>query len=91
MNSATPSRAQILSHHAWIEAEHISFTPRPQAADASGRGAATGTLAETLQQVEREMIERALRESGDNRSEAARKLGLSRQQLYRKLEEHGLT
>ncbi len=87
----TIARAQILSHHAWIEAEHISFTPRPQAADASGRGAATGTLAETLQQVEREMIERALRESGGNRSEAARKLGLSRQQLYRKLEEHGLT
>lgn len=90
----TIARAVILSHHAYVEAEHISFTPRPQSSLSSDQGrhlsASGGTLAETLQQVEREMIERALRESGDNRSEAARKLGLSRQQLYRKLEEYGL-
>jgi len=88
----TIARAVILSHHAYVEAEHISFTPRPQAEGSlsPARQAPGATLAETLQQVEREMIERALRESGDNRSEAARKLGLSRQQLYRKLEEYGL-
>lgn len=90
----TIARAVILSHHAYVEAEHISFTPLPQSSLSFDQGrhlsASGGTLAETLQQVEREMIERALRESGDNRSEAARKLGLSRQQLYRKLEEYGL-
>lgn len=90
----TIARAVILSHHAYVEAEHISFTPRPQSSLIAEQGrplsASGGTLAETLQQVERDMIERALRESGDNRSEAARKLGLSRQQLYRKLEEYGL-
>jgi len=95
----TIARAVILSHHEHIEAGHISFTQRPQAIEGgawspvsmtSGSQPSGATLAERLQQLEREMIERALRESGDNRSEAARKLGLSRQQLYRKLEVHGL-
>lgn len=96
----TIARAVILSHHEHVEAAHISFTQRPQVTSIAHGLSSTSmpatsvrpvtTLAETLQQVEREMIERALRESGDNRSEAARKLGLSRQQLYRKLEEHGL-
>ena len=88
----TIARAVILSHHTYVEPEHISFTLRPQAEGSlsPARQAPGATLAETLQQVEREMIVQALRESGDNRSEAARKLGLSRQQLYRKLEEYGL-
>ena len=88
----TIARAVIMSHHEWVEAEHISFTPRPQALEMSGWSqTSSGTLAEALQKLEREMIMNALRESGDNRSQAARKLGLSRQQLYRKLEEHGLS
>ena len=49
-----------------------------------------GMLADAVAQVEREMVRRALAEAGDNRAEAARRLGLSRQQLYRKLAEHGL-
>ena len=40
--------------------------------------------------VEREMIVRALQASAGNRAEAARRLGLHRQQLYRKLQQHGL-
>ncbi|MGE8590114.1 MAG: helix-turn-helix domain-containing protein, partial [Alcaligenes sp.] len=36
------------------------------------------------------MIQRALLAADGNRTEAARRLGLSRQQLYRKLAEHGL-
>ena len=41
-------------------------------------------------QLEREMVTRALAATMGNRAEAARRLGLSRQQLYRKLAEFGL-
>lgn len=38
--------------------------------------------------LERELIRRALAASGDNRAEAARRLGINRRLLYSKLEEH---
>lgn len=44
----------------------------------------------TLDEVERELIKRALRRHDGNVSEAARALGLSRSALYRRLERHGL-
>jgi DNA-binding NtrC family response regulator len=44
----------------------------------------------TLDEVERELIRRALKRSGGNVSEAAKLLGLSRSALYRRLERHGL-
>lgn len=40
--------------------------------------------------LERELIRRALRASGGNRAEAARRLGMNRRLLYSKLEEHGI-
>ncbi len=43
------------------------------------------TLAEATQRVERQMVTRALRESGGNRSQAARNLGLTRQGLLNKI------
>jgi DNA-binding NtrC family response regulator len=44
----------------------------------------------TLDQAERELIQRALRRCDGNVSDAARVLGLSRSALYRRLERHGL-
>ena len=44
----------------------------------------------TLDQVERELIRRALKRHDGNVSEAAKALGLSRSALYRRLERHGL-
>ncbi len=44
-----------------------------------------------LQEVERQTLERALRQSQGNRSKAAHLVGLSRASLYRKLKLHGLT
>jgi DNA-binding NtrC family response regulator len=44
----------------------------------------------TLDEVERELIRRALRRHEGNVSEAAKALGLSRSALYRRLERHGL-
>src|SRR5262245_32887825 len=44
----------------------------------------------TLDEVERELIRRALKRHDGNVSEAAKTLGLSRSALYRRLERHGL-
>jgi DNA-binding NtrC family response regulator len=44
----------------------------------------------TLEEVERALIEKALRRHGGNVSEAARVLGLSRSALYRRISQHGL-
>jgi len=45
----------------------------------------------TLQAAEREQILRALQASGGKRVEAARRLGLSRRTLYRKLSRYGIS
>ena len=43
-----------------------------------------------LENVEREMIERALREFDGDAVKAAEALGLSRSAMYRRLDKHGL-
>ena len=43
-----------------------------------------------IARLEKKLIQRALQASGGNRTEAARRLGINRQLLYSKLEEHGL-
>ncbi|TQU50430.1 sigma-54-dependent Fis family transcriptional regulator, partial [Xanthomonas perforans] len=50
----------------------------------------TGTLPEAVARLETQMIRSALEHSQGNRAEAARRLGIHRQLLYRKLEEYGL-
>jgi transcriptional regulator with GAF, ATPase, and Fis domain len=44
----------------------------------------------TLDAAEREMIVQALTKSGNNKSKAARLLGLTRAQLRSRLEKHGI-
>jgi DNA-binding NtrC family response regulator len=53
-------------------------------------GGAAGLEQLTLDEVERELIRRALKRHDGNVSEAAKSLGLSRSALYRRLERHGL-
>jgi transcriptional regulator with GAF, ATPase, and Fis domain len=50
----------------------------------------TKTDGRTLAEVEREMVQAALRETGGNKSEAARRLGVARSSFYGLLEKHGL-
>lgn len=47
-------------------------------------------LDEMLARIEREHLEAALRQAGDNKSQAARLLGLTRASFYRRLQNHGL-
>ncbi|MGE8402838.1 MAG: sigma-54-dependent transcriptional regulator [Delftia tsuruhatensis] len=80
-------RAALLCPGPVIGPEHIGLQP------AAANGPAidwNGPLAPAVAQLEREMVTRALAAATGNRAEAARRLGLSRQQLYRKLAEFGL-
>jgi transcriptional regulator with PAS, ATPase and Fis domain len=49
----------------------------------------TGKLATRIARIERAAIEEALRETGGNRSQAAKRLGIARATLYQKLAQHG--
>ncbi len=60
-------------------------------ATAARAPATTTTLDEERRRVEREALVRALQQAKDNRSLAARILGVSRRTLYNKLAEHGIT
>ncbi len=60
---------------------------RDAAAPRAGRGA---PAALSLEHAERQMIVEALRATGDNRTLAAERLGISRRTLHRKLNEYGL-
>jgi transcriptional regulator of acetoin/glycerol metabolism len=59
----------------------LTATPSP---------AETASTVPTLEDAERALIARALELSGGNKNEAARRLGIDRQRLYRKIARHGL-
>jgi transcriptional regulator with GAF, ATPase, and Fis domain len=75
-------RAAILAEGGLIHSQHLALQSRstPTAARATS----------DLGTVEREMIARVLRESRWNKSKAAKRLGLSRTQLYVRLKKYGL-
>jgi transcriptional regulator with GAF, ATPase, and Fis domain len=85
-------RAVILCEGGLIASEHLPLgivaAPKPEAAVtpvSPAQGAAT------LDAAEREMIVQALARAGNNKSKAARFLGLTRAQLRSRIEKHGLT
>ncbi|UMR28468.1 sigma 54-interacting transcriptional regulator [Massilia sp. MB5] len=67
-------------------ADFIAASQHDEAASARG----LGTDGMTLEQVERQMIVKALDQHQGNISRVAKALGLSRTALYRRLERHGL-
>jgi two-component system response regulator HydG len=74
-------RAAILCEGGSITPDHLSLEP------ASPR---SQPVAPDLRAIERHTIEQALRDTGWNKSKAARRLGLSRTQLYGRLRKHEL-
>jgi transcriptional regulator with GAF, ATPase, and Fis domain len=70
-------RAAIVCDGGLIAPEHLSLDNE----DRPSRSAATSNV----KVLERQVIERVLGESGGNKSKAARRLGLSRKQLYGRL------
>jgi transcriptional regulator with PAS, ATPase and Fis domain len=49
-----------------------------------------GPLSEAVERFERHLILRALDDTGDNKAEAARRLGIGERNLWYKLKKHGL-
>jgi transcriptional regulator with GAF, ATPase, and Fis domain len=85
-------RATILCDGGLITSEHL---PHELGAAASSRPPRAETDGDAppefnLENAERDLIVKALEASGNNRSEAARRLGLARAQLYHRLKKHGL-
>ena len=99
-------RASILCDGGLITAEHLALTAAaplvresaaaqvearaPQAATTASVTEAQPASAHDLQAIERAMIERALTSVRYNKSRAARALGLTRRQLYNRLEKYGI-
>jgi len=74
-------RAAILCEGGLIAEGHLGLQRAPRAHDAA---------ANDLGAVERETIERVMRDTGGNKAKAARRLGLSRTQLYVRLRKYDL-
>ncbi|HUL83069.1 MAG TPA: sigma 54-interacting transcriptional regulator [Gammaproteobacteria bacterium] len=90
-------RAVILCEGGLITSEHLpinvaaSADARAAAADLDGSAApGAGRPLPPLEAAERELIVQALARSGNNKSKAARLLGLTRAQLRSRIEKHGL-
>ncbi|WP_211109693.1 sigma-54 interaction domain-containing protein [Azospirillum oleiclasticum] len=70
--------------------EGADFADILPAASRPTQPARSRPLAEAVDELERTLIQKALEESGGNKLEAARALGLSRTNLYAKLQKHGI-
>ena len=83
-------RAVILANGASIATDHLG--PLSQSPHSSRHVADAGSVTgdDGLVDVERRMVEEALRVSGGNKSEAARRLKITRRVLYAKLRRFGL-
>ncbi|MDY7226831.1 sigma-54-dependent transcriptional regulator [Hyalangium rubrum] len=73
-----------------LPAPSAPSSPLAPAAPAGATGSESKTLDSQRRETERQALLDALKRAGDNRTLAARLLGISRRTLYNKLEEHGL-
>jgi transcriptional regulator with GAF, ATPase, and Fis domain len=89
----TLERAAILAGGGLIVSEHLALSayPEPKAQPlAASAQTSEADAASDISSVERAMIKRALEETRFNKSIAAKKLGLTRAQLYTRLKRYGL-
>jgi two-component system NtrC family response regulator len=97
-------RAVILCEGGLITSEHLPIVigqarhvPAPAAAVAAAVAVAVESMSAfpaegiKLEAVERDLLNKALAKSGNNKSQAAKLLGLPRGQFYSLLKRHGLT
>jgi transcriptional regulator with GAF, ATPase, and Fis domain len=86
-------RAVILADGGVIRSEHLPVAPpRPPAAasDASEAGGPFPVGGVNLEAIERALVVKALTQARHNKTRAARLLGLTRAQLYSRIEKYGL-
>ena len=83
-------RAVVLADGPTIGAEELELAPpRIVPIDAAPESGAVVSLKEARERMERDLVARALEESGGNISKAARSLGVSRPTLYDLIEKFG--
>jgi DNA-binding NtrC family response regulator len=80
-------RAVVLSREKNIDIKHL-----PEEISGGGREATSDDLSldESLRQMEKNRILKALKEAGGRKIEAASKLGISRKVLWKKIKEYGI-
>jgi two-component system response regulator AtoC len=84
-------RAMVLTEGRRIDVEHLPASVRaPGSAPVAGDAEADLSVKRRVEQLERTLIERALRQTGGNRTRAARLLELSHRALLYKIREYGL-
>ena len=85
-------RAVILADGGYIRSEHLPVTGTRQAAAANGEpaGPALPPGGVNLEAIERSFVIKALRQARHNKTRAAKLLGLTRAQLYSRIEKYGL-
>ena len=79
-------RCLVLTDEAEIDLERSPFSSEISAVMAGGRE----TLSESLEDMEREHIEKTLQRAQGNRAEAAKRLGISERALYYKIKTFGM-
>ena len=84
-------RAVILADGGFIRSEHLPVTT-PRSASASDGGSATPLPAGgvNLEALERSLVIKALTQARHNKTRAAKLLGLTRAQLYSRIDKYGL-
>jgi len=80
-------RAVILGGETRLDAADFQLGAGPSAAPPPSASPAAGAR---LEDIERDAVAEAMRAAQGNVSEAARRLGVSRAALYRRLDRHGL-
>src|SRR5262245_9278183 len=75
-------RALIVCDGSFIEPEHLSLRARPDVPPSS---------ITDLETLEKRAVERAMRDADGNKAQAARRLGISRTQLYGRLRKFGFS
>ncbi len=82
-------RAVILADGGVIRSEHLPVTaPRQAPAESSGASLPAGGV--NLEALERSLVIKALSQARHNKTRAAKLLGLTRAQLYSRIEKYGL-
>ena len=86
-------RAVILADGGVIRREHLPVTPPAAAPTLSGDPASVALPAGgvNLDAIERALVVKALTQARYNKTRAAKLLGLTRAQLYSRIEKYGLT
>jgi transcriptional regulator with GAF, ATPase, and Fis domain len=88
-------RAVILADGGHIRSEHLPVAPRPTVAAPAGDPSATSSApippgGVNLDAIERALVVKALAQARHNKTRAAKLLGLTRAQLYSRIEKYGL-